>query len=173
MTETFESTVPYGDYLYWWLKIKPNEESYALMTQSHQYDRAYLAWETVRKRRNPYFTSGTGFEGYWVGICPSAEEALARILDICHAMLASIFRLYRFQINFRSRLMKTLSGELTDRICMLEWAAQFGATLGRLRCNLLYSPPTNLFQQQTYREIMFVPPIDYQEIDHLLCQTYT
>jgi hypothetical protein len=44
-------------------------------------------------------------------------------------------------------------------------AAQFGATLGRLRCNLLTNAQTRYFQAETYQSTSSLPMIRYtQEI---------
>jgi hypothetical protein len=133
-----------------------------LVEQSRQFERSYLAWETVRKVRNPYFEDGTGFEGYFVGRLGSPAEALEMLLKIGQEMIDNNRRLYPHNPLFRSRLMKTLRGELEDPECIDVWAAQFGAMLGRLRCNLLTNQKASLFQSETYLLTNHLPPISYE-----------
>jgi len=167
-----DSVVPFSDCIYWRLNLNTGQAPTSLLTESHQYDHPYLAWETVRKRRNPYFEQGTGFEGYFVGLCRSPDETLERILSISRGMLVSIARLYRYEYGFRSKLRKTLSGEASDPKAMAEWSAQLGATLARLRCNLIHNRDADSFRDETYRIVSNLPPIDYHTVDHALYQVY-
>ncbi|MCC7449736.1 MAG: hypothetical protein IT324_20115 [Anaerolineae bacterium] len=167
-----DSVVPFSDRIYWRLYLNNRQSPARLLEESHQYDYPYLAWETVRKRRNPFFEQGTGFEGYFVGICHSPDEMLARILSISRGMLVSIARLYRYEYSFQSKLRKTLNGESSDPKAMAEWSAQLGATLARLRCNLLHNQNADAFRDETYRIVSGLPPIDYHATDHALRQVY-
>jgi hypothetical protein len=144
----------------------------SLVQQSRRYERAYLAWETVRQVRNPFFNIGTGFEGYFVGNCQSPEEMLAQLLEIGHGMLTSNCRLYRHQYTFKSKLMKTLRGELDDPRAMDIWSTLLGAALGRLRCNVLYNYKTYLFQNETYWAVNRLPFIKYAQCAHHIEQEY-
>jgi hypothetical protein len=167
------SIVPLGDWIYWRFKVACGELSDTVYRESHQFDRSYLAWETVRKVRNPYFEKGTGFEGYYVGICRSPDEVLGRILMVSQQILSSIGRLYRFNHRFRSALVKTLVGEQADPKAMAEWSAQLGAALARLRCNIIHNQQGDAFRTETYRIVNTLPPIDYRECDHVVRQLYT
>ncbi len=144
----------------------------SLIRESALYEPHYLAWEMVRKGRNPFFENGTGFEGYFVGLCVAPEDALDRILDTGQHMLTSIARLYRFEPQFRSILIKTLTGEASDSQAMSEWATQLGASLARLRCNLIDNPQADAFQMDTYRLVSALPPIHYRKRDHTIRQCY-
>lgn len=158
-----QSEVPFGAIIRSWLPCR----AYRLddfVDSSRAYDSRYLAWETVRKARNPFFVNGTGFEGYLVGQCNSPEEALNTILSVCQGSLERIARLYRYNWEFRSRLFKVLRREHGDSKAIAEWSAQLGAILGLLRCNVYRTPAAQQFQTQTYLLTTQLPPIDY--IDH-------
>ncbi|HVO41989.1 MAG TPA: hypothetical protein VMT34_05175 [Aggregatilineales bacterium] len=172
MAETIESEVPFGAYLNRWLRMNPDQAFAVFLKESHQYDPAYLAWQAVRKSRNPYFVNGTGFEGYLVGVCRTPDEALARLLDIGATILASVGRIFRYQPAFRTRLMQTLRNEINDARCISEWAAQLGATLARLRCNVYTNREAITFQYETYHLVKALPPILYREVKNTLFQVY-
>ena len=155
------SKVPYGTRIYWWLHMASDQPADALIRESGQFERHYLAWETVRNGQNPYFENGTGFEGYLVGCCQSSAEALERILGFSRDMLNSVTRLHKFEYQYRTRLFRTLRGELEDPAAMSEWAAEFGATLARLRCNVLGNRQVETFQSATYQHVYTLPPISY------------
>jgi hypothetical protein len=169
---TVQTEVPFGASIGVWLRINglaPDE----LLTASHRYDQQYLAWETVRKCRNPFFENGTGFEGYLVGTCQTIEQALEQVVAVGQASLDSISRLYRFNYGFKSRLMKTLTGEYHDPKAMSEWSAQLGAAAARLRCRLLYNSQAAAFREQTYRIVGKLPGIRYFNKGQTIKQTYT
>jgi hypothetical protein len=128
---------------------------------SRQYERSYLAWETVRKTRNPFFVDGTGFEGYFVGSFCSPDQVFEALLRIGHYILDSNARLYRFNFAFQKRLLATLYGEIEDPQAVEVLSAQFGAALGRLRCNLLTNQDARMFQTETYVSTVSLPPICY------------
>ena len=157
-----DNQVPFASSIYWWLKLHQSS-SKNLIRESHRYDLQYLAWQEVRKERNPFFFNGTGFEGYLIGDCQSPGEALDQILEICQEMLDNSARLHRFEARFLSRLMQTLVGEDCDPRSMYEWNALFGAALGRLRCTATRNRLATLFRRETYREIQHLPAIDYRE----------
>ena len=167
-----QSHIPYGAALYEWLHIH-NLPLDKLAQQGRRYDRAYLAWETVRQVRNPFFHTGTGFEGYFVGVCQSSDEMLARLLEIGHGMLASNAQMYRYDFAFRSKLMKTLRKEIIDRIAIEVWSALLGATLGKLRCNVYYNDQTYRFQNETYWAVNRLPFMKYRLCEHHIEQEYT
>jgi len=144
-----------------------------LVGHSCRYDHAYLAWEAVRKVRNPFFIDGTGFEGYYVGQGLSAEAVAANLIGIGQHILESNDRLYRFNFSFRRRLVKTLFTEANDPQAMDVLAAQFGAALGKLRCNLLTNERTRHFQTETYQKTGHLPAIQYTQKDQLIRQIYT
>lgn len=143
-----------------------------LTRESRAYEHRYLAWEVVRKCRNPFFIQGTGFEGYLIELCHSPVQALDEILGIGQGMLNSIVRLYRFNYGFRSRLMKTLTGELSDSKAMLEWSAQLGAATARLRCRLHDHPPAEAFRNQTYHIVQMLPTVLYRQDGQAIEQLY-
>lgn len=144
-----------------------------LVAHSRRYEHAYLAWETVRNARNPFFVMGTGFEGYLINTCPSADAALEKLIQMGHKMLESNCRLYRFDYSFKSRLMETIFGERSDHDTIKAWAALLGATLGRLRINTCRNIEAAEYQQQTYQLIKYLPPIHYKEHDYAIEQEYT
>jgi hypothetical protein len=166
-----ESEVPFGRALYVWLYL--NDLHLDTMVSHDQMERAYLAWETVRKESNPYFEVGTGFEGYLVGRCSLPEAALETILAINQHILEAIARMYRFEYDFRSRLMKTLTRDASDSEAIHIWSGYLGAELGRLRAQIMREPEAQEFQRQTYRIISMLPPMVYHEDDHDVTQTYT
>ncbi len=167
-----DTCVPYGDSIYSWLHLIPESQVHTLIEDSHQADKHYLAWETVRKGRNPFFENGTGFEGYFVGSCASTDAVFAQILGVANGMLNSIARLYRYDYTFRSKLEKTLIGEAMDPKAMNEWSAQFGAAIARLRCNVYRNHQADQFHSETYRLVSWLPPIDYKQDDHEIRQLY-
>lgn len=166
-----ESKVPCDTAIYTWLHIYDIDlDSFA--QRSRQFERAYLAWETVRNVRNPFFDGGTGFEGYYIGMCFSPEQMLENLLAIGHDLLAMNLRLYRSNPRFRSKLMKTLVGECNDLDAVDAWSTQFGAVLGRLRCNLHLHREANRFQVDTYNSVVSLPQIRYQALHPRLEQRY-
>jgi len=169
---TVESIVPFGDALLWWIDHLRNDHGLPVSQLSHEFDRSFLAWETVRLSRNPFFSNGTGFEGYWVGLCPSPDAALDQLLQIGHATLDSQARLFRFRGGYRRRLLRALQGEGGDLEAMAEWSIEFGAILGRLRCNIYREPQAGTFRSETYRQVEGLPPIAYRENQEDLQQTY-
>jgi hypothetical protein len=166
-----ESKVPYSTTIYEWLQLRSISLT-KFVESSRKYERAYLAWEAVRKVRNPFFVDGTGFEGYFVGQCLSPEEIAEQLIKIGRHMLMSNYRLYKFNPLFRSRLLKTLFAEKTDPPAMEVLAAQFGAALGRLRCNLLTNIHTRYFQAETYQNTSSLPIIRYTQGDFSIEQEY-
>lgn len=170
-TQQVYNEVPFGRSLYSWLRVRsmPLEQ---IASYSRKYDRQYLAWETVRKGRNPFFVKGTGFEGYIVGRCDQPEAALDAILVASQSILDRIARLYRYHIGFRALLLKTLQREASDPRAMHEWAAQLGATLAQMRCNLVGNVEAQTFQFRTYQVISQLPPISYSNGSDDLTQAY-
>lgn len=166
-----ENQVPYGAPIYGWIHVDDIPLD-TVVKPSRQYERPFLAWETVRKIRNPFFDNGTGFEGYFVGFCQSSDEALAKLLNVCQDMLLNVNRLHRMDYTFRSRLMKTLTGESCDYKAMYEWSAQLGAALAKLRCNVRQNRRTERFQTETYYIVNRLPMIAYHEEDRTIEQQY-
>ena len=169
---TVESNVPYGASIAAWLTLR-NRPLAELERPSRWYERAFLAWETVRRVRNPFFSEGAGFEGYYIGECRSADEMTGRLLQLGRDMLASNDRLYRFDYRFKSRLMKALDSESVDVKALESWSALLGATLGRLRRMAGALPEAGAFQAETYRMTNSVPPIRYALSEQTVRQTYT
>lgn len=166
-----ESEVPCDQTICRWLHIRGRDFN-NLIQHSRQYENAYLAWETVRIIRNPFFEEGTGFEGYFIGIIDSPEQMLDKLIEIGRHILNANYRLYRFDYAFRSRLMKTLHGELNDPKAIDVWAAAFGAMLGRLRCNVYLYPDISRFNSETYRIVNHLPRIQYEQRDTCIAQAY-
>jgi hypothetical protein len=166
-----ESRVPHEAIMEGWLRLHdvPLDR---LVQRSHRYERAYLAWETVRLGRNPYFNKGTGFEGYFVGVSHSTEEMLTQLIEIGREILLSNCRLYRHQYSFRAKLMKTLEGDCNDPQAMYVWSALLGATLAKLRCNVHYHFKTYYFQNETYWAVNRLPFIKYKRCEHHIEQEY-
>ena len=165
-----ESEVPFGRVLAVTLQL--NQIDLRKEINHDPVQRTYLAWETVRKESNPYFTEGTGFEGYFVGRCSIPETALEAILGINQHILDAITRMYRYQYKFRSTLMKTLMREASDFGAIHVWSAYFGAELGRLRAQIFVEPEAQEFQLQTYRIINMLPPMIFCGEGDSVRQTY-
>jgi len=170
-TLRISNQVPFSHSICTWFDLNQVDLPVVLQS-SHQYDVPYLAWQTVRKERNPYFVNGTGFEGYFVGTCTTSDEALARLLTIGQDMLTSIATLHRYQYRFHSRLMKTLVGEQLDLKALYEWNALFGAALARLRCQTLRDRQAVAFRDETYRLVDHKPEIHYRNHIGTLEQEY-
>ena len=170
--KTVESEVPFGDALLWWIDHLRDNHGLPVSQLSHQFDRSFLAWETVRLSRNPFFSNGTGFEGYWVGLCQSSDAALDQLLQIGHETLDSQVRLFRYREGYRRRLLRALQGEGSDLEAMAEWSIELGAILGRLRCNLYRNQLAGTFRHETYRQVEGLPPISYHEEHDDLQQVY-
>lgn len=168
---TLQSEVPFGQAVHALLYL--NDIHLNNLPIHDQIERHYLAWETVRKELNPFFQEGTGFEGYLVGRCSTPEEALEAVLAINQHMLDAIARLYRFQYQFRSHLMKTLTREISDTEAIHTWSAYLGAELGKLRAQIANNLDAKTFQLQTYQMIGPLPPMIYHELGDDVTQTYT
>lgn len=170
-TRRINNHVPFDHSICTWLDL--NRVDWPLLVQaSHQYDSPYLAWQTVRKERNPFFVNGTGFEGYFVGTCATSDEALARLLAIGQSMLESIHALHPHGFRFRARLMKTLVGEDCDYETLYEWNAMFGAALARLHGQTMRDRQAAAFRDETYRLVDQQPDIQYQKHGSALEQEY-
>lgn len=154
------SQVPCSTLISEWVCVH-GEVTTRLVQDSRQYERAYLAWETVRKSRNPFFVDGTGFEGYFVGSLYSPEQVIEALLHIGHYVLDTNARLYRYNHTFQRKLLAALYGEREDFQAIEVLAAQFGAALGRLRCNLLTNGDARMFQAETYVSTVSLPPMCY------------
>lgn len=168
--ERIETRAPFGRalYIYFGLyDIHINE-----LPAKTRVERNYLAWEIVRRKTNPYFAEGTGFEGYLVGTCQTPPDALEAIIKVNQNILDAIARLYRFQIGLQSRLMKTLTGELADYESIHIWSAYLGAELGRLRTHIPRNKAAILFQNQTYAIVAILPPITYRSLNNRVVQNY-
>jgi len=170
--KTVEGEVPFGDALLWWIDHLRDDHGLPVSQLSHEFDRSYLAWETVRLSRNPFFSNGTGFEGYWVGLCQSPDAALDQLILIGRATLESQQRLFRYQQGYRRRLLRALQGEGGDLDALAEWSIELGAILGRLRCNLYKNAQAGTFRHETYRQVEGLPPIAYREEHDDLQQMY-
>lgn len=162
--------VPFGDLLHFRLKL----DNVNLQNCIHhdRFEDRYLAWEIVRKARTPFFVHGTGFEGYFVGICQSPEEALDRILTVNQNILEAIARMYRFEYGFRSRLMKTLMRERNDTQAIHIWSAYLGSALARLRSQIAYCQKADQFRNKTYEILRYLPAMCFEETDGSILQTY-
>lgn len=152
--------VPYDTAILAWLYLRgvPLDD---LAQRSRRYERAFLAWETIRSIRNPYFLKGTGFEGYFVGTCTTAEDVASQLRAVGRAMLDSNCRFYQGDYAVQSILMKTLRGDASDLKSIMAWAALLGATLARLRCNLFANDAAARFQAETYQLVNPLPAIRY------------
>lgn len=167
-----EGDVPFGEMLALWLEELQLRRGMPISQISHRFDRPYLAWESVRLVRNPYFEKGTGLEGYWIGQATSSEEVLDGLLGIGRDVLNSQLRLYRYQPDFRRRLMRALRGETVDLAVLAEWSVMLGAILGRLRCNIHRNPQADTFRRETYSQVEGLPLIQYHEAGNDLQQVY-
>jgi hypothetical protein len=169
---TIAGPIPFADSFFWWLKLNDIGLS-RLVKDSRRYEHPYLAWEIVRKNRNPFFVTGTGFEGYFIGVCHTPEEVLDAVIHTSRQILTNITREYRMDYGFKSRLMKTLVGEISDPKAIGIWAAEFGAAIARLRCNLQHNLEGDSFRIETYRTVRALPFIDYQENSHEILHSYS
>jgi hypothetical protein len=166
-----ESEVPFGGLIDAWVLC--NQINFRqLVDQSREYEAAYLAWETVRSARNPYFNKGSGFEGYFVGVFKSSEAVLDHLLAIGHHILDSNVRLYPHQHTFRRHLMETLARERSDPDALAAWSDELGATVARLRGAVNKTPDAYWFQSETYRLVSCLPAIRYVQGRHDLAQYY-
>jgi len=157
---TIDSQVPFDVEIAAWQQIHGIRLG-SLIHESRRFEPAYLAWETVRRSRNPFFLRGTGFEGYFVGLCHSPEEALERILNTSKDILAGIIRYHHHNYLYQSRLMKALTEDNTDAQVIAEWSAILGATLARLRTYVRRSPKAGSFHESTYKIVSQLPPMTY------------
>lgn len=165
-----ENEVPFGRTLFRWLYLRGLHLD--KLVRHDDMEKRYLAWETVRKQSNPFFQKGTGFEGYLIGQCTSAEAALEAILAINQNILDSIARLYRFEYGFRSRLFKTLTKEAGDPAAIHIWSAYLGAELGKLRMQTFNNAEARRFRSRTYAVVQSLPPMVYHEIEGDVTQRY-
>ncbi|MBZ0284251.1 MAG: hypothetical protein K8L97_26160 [Anaerolineae bacterium] len=164
--------VPFADYLYGWLRLN-DLNLMDFIERSRRYEQPYRAWEVVRINRNPFFEVGTGFEGYYIGVCDSTDEVLEAVIKISHEILDRIARQFRMEYGFKAHLMQTLIGEQSDPKAMDIWSCELGATIARLRCNLQHNREADLFRIETYRMTATLPPICYQERGNQITQMYS
>lgn len=164
--------VPFADSFYCWLRLNDIPLAH-LVKDSRRYEQPYLAWEVVRKNRNPFFVTGTGFEGYYVGVCETPEAVLDAIIHTSRQILTNLSREYRWNFAFKSRLMKTLTAELNDPKAIAIWSAEFGATIARLRRNLQHNVEGDSFRIETYRTVHALPFIDYHENGYRVLHQYS
>lgn len=169
--EKFERRAPFGHALY--VHFGLYDVRFSDLPSKNRIERNYLAWETVRRKTNPYFVKGTGFEGYLVGTCESPSAALEAILQATQNILDAIARLYHFERFFRSRLMQTLSGEISDPESIHIWSAYLGAELGRLRVHIPRNKAAILFQNQTYQIVNLLPAMTYHTVEYDVMQNYS
>jgi hypothetical protein len=163
--------VPFGQLLYAWRRFSSFPMT-DFIHQSRRYEASFLSWEQVRKIRNPFFDEGTGFEGYLVGVSPDPEAALKAVVAANRAVLQNIQRDFRQEYGFKNRLMRTLVGEDSDPKAIYVWAAELGAAIARLRCNLQNNPQGDYFRIETYRLVRSLPEIRYQENGRAIYQSY-
>lgn len=168
--EQIESKTPFSHELY--VRVGLYHLDLNGATVKDQIEQRYLAWQTVRKKTNPYFVEGTGFEGYLVGTCTSSLEALETILKVGQHILDAIAHLYRFESDNQSRLMRTLSGDFYDAKMTHIWSSYLGAELGMLRTHVPRNKAAVLFQTQTYQIVSLLPRIKYRPDHQDLMQKY-
>jgi hypothetical protein len=169
---TIQTEVPFGASIRRWLELDATQSLDALIASSRGYEQAYHSWEEVRRGRNPFFTNGTGFEGYFVGVCCSPDETLARLLDVGTAMITNILRFHPHEKRFRARLLQTIDQNVYDWTAMTEWAVELGVALARLRTNLFHNPAGVILQTETNRMVMSLPWIAYGNDNGSLFQRY-
>ena len=163
--------VPFSQCIYCHCRIQ-NFKLEKLAKLSHRLESSYLAWESVRKGRNPYFIEGTGFEGYLVGWCSTPEEALYVLIDIGREILHDIDVRYHLEHVFKSRLMQTLTGERQDSRAVQAWQNELGVMLARLRCHVWEHETATEFRSETYRQVKLLPAIRYHTHEHHIDQSY-
>ena len=144
-----------------------------IVARSHIMDKAYLAWQTVRREQTPVGALGTGFEGYFVGAVVSEDEAMRRLLDLGMGIWDSIDRVHKYSYEHRKLLEKVIRGESSAASAVEEWSAIFGAELGRQRAKLLGNPEGQAFRFETKRKVESLPAIEYQVgLDDAVTQVY-
>jgi len=168
--EKIEKRVPFGPALY--VHCGLYDVHFDDLPTKTRIEKNYLAWETVRKKTNPYFVEGTGFEGYVVGTCRTPDAALETILNANQHILDAIARLYHFEGCFKSSLIKTLIGEISDPEAIHIWSAYLGAELGRLRVHVPRNKSAILFQNQTYQIVSLLPSMVYRKATCNVVQNY-
>lgn len=165
-----DNHVPFGDVICVQLELERLQlDRFAPHGSIEQH---YLAWETVRKARNPFLANGTGFEGYFVGVYESPEEVFFHILRMSQDILDAITRFYRSEYSFRSRLIKTLTREMSDPRSMYIWSTYLGGALARLRCQVAKNQYAGKFREQTYKMLENLPPMHYQMAEHDILQHF-
>lgn len=129
--------------------------------------RGYLAFQVLRKQDNPLIVipasdapgvvQPTALEGYAYGSFPSAEEAIRHIADVGVNSLESVARLHKYSYGRTAQMERILrEGRLSregDVELLEELYAMFGAVLGRLRAELLYSHAGQEYQAQTHQAV--------------------
>lgn len=168
--DVIENGVPFGDTIYEHIIITGHPFTHLI--RHGTFEQHYLAWETVRKEHNPYFTEGTGFEGYFVGRCHDPEAALEHILSVNQDILDMIARFYRFEYGFQSKLIKTLTREHNDSEMIRVWSTYLGAALARLRCQVVNNYEARRFRAGTYQIVEHLPDMRFQMADHSVQQRY-
>lgn len=164
-----ESNVPFSEAIR--LSLILHYDQNRLLKNAERYRMAFLAWETVRLGGNPFLLTGTGFEGYFVGVCQSSGQVLDEILAMSHRMLEAIARCYRLEYGLRNQLMKTLLEGIYHPQAMRIWSTQLGAAVAQLRCKINPQQGTE-FRLNTYRHVKAHPTIQYVLNEHTIHQTY-
>ncbi|MGQ9908951.1 MAG: hypothetical protein ACUVS2_08960 [Candidatus Flexifilum sp.] len=167
---TIENTLPFSEMIYACLCL--HQADLAEIVRHDRIERHYLAWETVRKQTNPFFETGTGFEGYLIGQCATPEAALDEVLIIGQRILDAIQRLYRFEYGLRARLMQTLLRERSDYDLAALWADYLGAELGRLRAQIVNREAARRFRTTMYQIVESLPPMHYEQVGDRVVQRY-
>lgn len=167
---TIENTLPFSQMIYACLCL--HQADLAEFVRHDRIERHYLAWETVRKQTNPFFETGTGFEGYLIGQCTTPEAALDEVLIIGQRILDAIQRMHRFEYGLRSRLMQTLLRERIDYDLVSLWAEYLGAELGRLRAHILNHEAARRFRTTMYQIVESLPPMYYRQVGDRVLQRY-
>ena len=167
---TIDSEVPFGRVLYSRLYI--SDLKLDKLVRHDSIERHYLAWENVRKQTNPFFQTGTGFEGYLVGRCPTSEAALETILQVSQNILDAIARLYHSQYHFQAQLMRTLTREAIEPAAIPIWSGYLGSELGKLRVQMISNKEAQAFRAHTYNLVRNLPPVTYRELEEAVFQSY-
>lgn len=110
----------------------------------------FLAWMLMRER-NPFFTQGTGWEGYAVAHTVQPAHVLEWELQLGKSM---IDRMYEANPpgSVRQEYLRFMEGKLS--VANLRyWNAAFGAELARQRARTLQHPLARAYRLQTYQQL--------------------
>ncbi len=108
---------------------------------------AFLAWMLMR-RRNPFFSTGTGWEGHAIAHTLVPGNALDWMIALSKELMASANRNCTTN-KMRREMFSILEGTATVQNLRF-WNGVFGTALARLHVQTALSPIAREYRQQTY-----------------------